>query len=152
MSFLRIVVGIAVLCNSAISFAIDDTPENRAIQAERVIAATPPDEMMADMAENVSMNLPPSDRAEFRRLMTEFVDLEILTNVMRESMIRNFTADELAALSELYESPIGKSAIGKMGLYMADIMPTVEAEIMRAIGELQKAKAAENRQRPDPVE
>jgi len=152
MDFARLLIALAALCFAANSYAIDDTPQNRAAQAERAIAATPPEEMMQEMAASISMNLPPSDRPEFRRMMTEIVDLEVITNAMRESMIRHFSADELAAIADLYESPVGKSAMTKMGPYMADVMPTIEAEILRAFGELQKIKAEENRQLPDAEE
>jgi hypothetical protein len=35
-------------------------------------------------------------------------------------------------LADFYGSPVGKSAMQKFGTYMADIMPTMEAEIMKA--------------------
>ena len=128
---------------------MEDTPENRASQAERLLASNPPTEMMSDMADNVAMNLPPEDRQEFRRLMTEFVDVEVLAAAMRQSMIRTYSADELAALADFYESQHGKAAIKKMGIYMAEVLPVVEAEVLRAIGELERVKAEENRAKPD---
>lgn len=129
--------------------ALEDTQENRAKETDRYLAATPASEMMEDMTEAMSMNLPPSERDEFRRLLTEYVDLDRVTEAMRSSMIRNFTADELAAMADLFESPEGKSAMKKMGSYMAEVMPVIEAEVMRAIGQLQRDKAEENRQLPD---
>ena len=95
------------------------------------------------------MNSPPEDRAELREFMLEIVDIDVITDAMVASMVKHFTAEETAAIADLYESPAGQSAMKKMGVYMAEVMPVIEAEIMRAVGELQKRKAEENRQMPD---
>ena len=47
-----------------------------------------------------------------------------------------FTTDELKALADFYGSPVGKSAMKKFGAYMADIMPVVQAEIMKAAAKM----------------
>jgi len=43
------------------------------------------------------------------------------------------------ALADFYGSPVGKSAMQKFGAYMADIMPTIEAEIMKAQAKLNQS-------------
>jgi hypothetical protein len=45
----------------------------------------------------------------------------------------------LKALADFYGSPVGKSAMQKFGAYMADIMPTMEAEIMKAQAKLNQS-------------
>ena len=47
-------------------------------------------------------------------------------------MVKHFTTEELKALADFYGSPVGKSAMQKFGAYMADIMPVMQAEIMKA--------------------
>jgi hypothetical protein len=42
-------------------------------------------------------------------------------------------------LADFYGSPVGKSAMQKFGAYMADIMPTMEAEIMKAQAKLNQS-------------
>jgi len=59
---------------------------------------------------------------------------------MKESMVKNFTADELKALADFYGSPVGKSAMKKFGAYMADVMPSIQAEV-------EKAQAKANREK-----
>jgi len=152
MRAIRILSAIAAVLISASSFAIDDTPENRLAQIERYLAAVPPDELFHDMTTNVSMNFPPEDRAAIREFMTEYVDIDVLTEAMVASMLNHFTADELKALADFYGSELGKSAMEKFGPYMAEVMPVIESEVLRALGEFQKAKAADNRQLPDPEE
>jgi len=38
-------------------------------------------------------------------------------------------------MADLYESPHGQSAMKKMGLYMADLMPVIQSEVSRAVHE-----------------
>jgi hypothetical protein len=148
----RIFATVALLGAASTSVAIDDTPENRAAQIARYLNAIPPAEIMRDMADALSANLPPTERAGFREVMTQHIDVELLTATMTTAMAKHFTADELAALADFYGSPTGKSAVKKMGAYTAEIMPVVQAEVMRAFGEAQAARAAANRQLPDDAE
>jgi hypothetical protein len=64
--------------------------------------------------------------------MTSQLDIAALTKAMIDSMVKHFSTEELKALADFYGSPVGKSAMEKFGAYMADIMPTIEAEIMKA--------------------
>ena len=74
--------------------------------------------------------------------------MDVITEAMVASMLKHFTADELAAIADLYESPVGQSAMSKMAVYMADVMPVIEAEVMRAVDEFQKKKSERKRQLP----
>jgi hypothetical protein len=80
----------------------------------------------------MAANLPPDQREQFKKLMTSQLDIAALTKAMIDSMVKHFTTDELKALADFYGSPVGKSAMQKFGAYMADIMPTIETEIMKA--------------------
>ena len=65
--------------------------------------------------------------------MTKELDVTKLSNAMRNSMVARFTVGEIDALADFYGSPEGKSVMKKLGLYMADVMPVIEAETMRAV-------------------
>ena len=133
---------VAVLALSCSAWALDDTPENRLAQADRYIRATPPKEMFQDATEQMSKNLPPVDRQKFKDLMARHLDISALTTAMRDGMVKHFTADELKALADFYGSPVGKSAMKKFGVYMAEVMPSIQAE-------LAKAQAKANRETSD---
>ena len=94
---------------------------------------------MRDTAEKVSENLPEPARATFIRAMTQDLDLEQLSTAMKDSMVKRFTVNEIDALARFYGSPEGKSVMKKFGLFMADVMPAIQAETMKAI-----AKAKES--------
>lgn len=119
-----------------------DTPETRRKEAERYLQAIPPKEMFADMAEKMAANLPPDQRAQFKAMMTSDLDIPALTKAMSDSMVKHFTTEELKALADFYGSPVGKSAMKKFGDYMADIMPAVQAEMMKAQAKANRAMPA----------
>jgi uncharacterized protein DUF2059 len=124
-------------CGFALS--APDTPETRRKEAERYLQATPPKGLFEDMADKMSANLPPDQRDQFKKLMTSQLDIAALTKAMLDAMVKEFTTEELKALADFYGSPVGKSAMQKFGVYMADIMPTVEAEIMKAQAKLNQS-------------
>jgi hypothetical protein len=131
------------ICLQATSLiAATDTPETRRREAERYLQATPPKAMFEDMADKMAVNLPPEQRTQFKQAMTSQLDIPALTKAMTDAMVKHFTTEELKALADFYGSPVGKSAMQKFGAYMADLMPTIQAEMM-------KAQAQANRALPD---
>ena len=126
-------------------FAADagDTPAARRAEAERYLKTTPPKEMFANLAEKTAMNMPPADREKFKQTMTSALDIDALTKAMLDAMVKHFTVQELKALADFYGSPVGKSAMSKFGDYMADVMPTIQAEMI-------KAQAKANQTAPNP--
>jgi hypothetical protein len=109
-----------------------DTPETRRREAERYLQASPPKAMFDDIADKMTANLPPAQRDQFKRMLTADLDTAALTKAMTDSMVKHFTTEELKALADFYGSPVGKSAMQKFGAYMADVMPTLQAEMMKA--------------------
>jgi hypothetical protein len=131
---------LSVLAFSTLSPVLGvDTPETRRHEAERYLQASPPKALFEDMADKMAANLPPDQRAQFKRMMTSDLDIAALTKAMTDAMVKNFTTEELKALADFYGSPVGKSAMQKFGAYMADIMPVMQAEIMKASAKLNQS-------------
>jgi hypothetical protein len=124
---------------TSIANAEPDTPETRRREAERYLQATPPKVMFEDLADKMAANLPPDQRAQFKAMLTSNLDIPAVTKAMIDSMVKRFTTEELKALADFYGSPIGKSAMKKFGDYMADVMPTMQAEIMKAQAKTNKS-------------
>ncbi len=78
------------------------------------------------------MNLPVEQRQEFKDLLTKNVDIAALEKETKEAMVKHFTADELKALADFYGSLVGKSVMKKFGMYMAEVMPAIQAEMIKA--------------------
>ena len=127
------VLAVLTLCTSS-TFVLGaaDNPETRRREAERYLQATPPKALFEDMANNMAANLPPAEREKFKQSLTSQLDVAALTKAMTDAMVKHFTTEELKALADFYGSPVGKSAMQKFGAYMADLMPTMESEIMKA--------------------
>ena len=123
---------IAVTSTRAFAQSIADTPDNRRQQAQRYLQATPPKALFEDMGKKMAMNLPPAERDKFIQLFTSQLDIDALTKAMTDAIVKHFTAEEIKALADFYGSPVGKSAMSKFGDYMADLMPVMQAEIMKA--------------------
>jgi hypothetical protein len=130
---------LTLFISSSLAFSAPDTPESRRHEAERYLQATPPKALFEDMADKMAANLPPDQREQFKKLMTSQLDIAALTKAMIDSMVKHFTTEELKALADFYGSPVGKSAMQKFGAYMADIMPAMEAEIMKAQAKLNQS-------------
>jgi hypothetical protein len=134
-----ILVAVTLFASSAFVFSASDTPETRRREAERYLQVSPPKALFEDMADKMGANLPPDQREQFKRVMTTQLDIAALTKAMIDSMVKNFTTDELKALADFYGSPVGKSAMQKFGAYMADIMPVMQAEIIKASAKLNQS-------------
>ncbi|HAA75554.1 TPA: hypothetical protein DCE37_10565 [Candidatus Latescibacteria bacterium] len=128
----------ALMCSTTV-WSLENTEANRLAQANRYLEATTPAEMVADMAQNMSKNLPENRRQEFIDIMTKNLDLVSLRKTMVDAMVKHFTAEDLKALADFYGSPIGKSAMKKYGGYMADVMPKLQQDVMRAFSEFMQS-------------
>lgn len=117
---------------------IADTPENRSTEADRYLAASPPRDMLVDLVEKMSAQFPPEKQRAFHDLMIKNMDIDKFTLIIRDSMVKHFTAEELAALADFYSSSVGKSAMAKFGNYMADAMPQVQGLMIEAAQKTQK--------------
>jgi hypothetical protein len=129
---------------AASAWALEDTKATREKEADRYLAVMTVKEMFADMAEQVSKNMPADKRQEFKDLFTKHIDVPAMEKAMKTALTKHFTADELKALADFYGSPVGKSAMKKMPKYMADLMPAITSEVMKA-----QAKASSEAQGKD---
>ena len=118
---------------------VADTPENRRHAAEEYLRVVPPADLMKDTAAKVGETMPESVRQSFVRAMTEELDLEQVKDAMVASMVKHFTVGEINALTAFYGSAEGQSVMKKFGLYMADVMPVVQAETNKAMAKAKQA-------------
>lgn len=110
----------------------NDTAEARAKAAERYLKSVPMKGMMKNMIEGMSRSVPTDKRKEFISKMNKMINITELEKIARSAMIKTFTADELNALADFYGSKLGKSATSKLGNYMAEVMPAIQQQMMKA--------------------
>jgi hypothetical protein len=130
---------LSLIISCSFTLAATDTPETRRREADRYLQVNPPKALFDDMAEKMAANLPPDQRQLFKQMMTTDLDVAALSKAMTDAMVKHFTTDELKALADFYGSPIGKSAMQKFGAYMADLMPIMQAEIIKASAKMNQS-------------
>jgi len=137
----RLVILGLFLVLPASAFAIDDTPQNRELEANRYLEAVPPESVISDISKRMAESLPQQQRGVFISGMSKNVDISRITAAMREGLVKTFTADQLKALADFYSSPVGKAAMEKMGTYTEIVMPTVMKEVEAAVAKTQQEVA-----------
>lgn len=112
---------------------IPDTYENRREAALRHLVAVPTENMINDAAQEMAKNMPENNRSFFLAMMTEVIRIDVLEKATIEAMTKHFSVQEIDAMTEFYTSTHGSSVMKKFGLYTAEIIPTVQQEVIRAV-------------------
>lgn len=121
-----------------------DNHDSRVQAATRYLEVVSMRDLMADMVREGAKNVPPESRQAYIDFMTNTIRVEVLEKAALESMVRHFTAGELNALADFYGSKEGRSAMKKFGVYMADVMPVIQREMIRAIQQAEEPVAQGN--------
>jgi len=135
-----IIAAVSLFTSCVFVYCATDTPETRRHEADRYLQAIPPKALFEDMADKMATNLPADQRQQFKQMMTKDLDIAALSKAMTDAMVKHFTTEELKALADFYGSPVGKSAMQKFGAYMADLMPIIQAEMMKAQAKLNQSQ------------
>ncbi len=115
-------------------FAADvpDTLENRLVAARRYSDVAPMKGMAQDAISEMAKSLPADRQQLFIQLMTESFRVDVLERAVISSMVQHFTVKELEALASFYGSPEGRSVVKKYGIFVADVVPVIQQEALRA--------------------
>lgn len=115
------------------SFAVaGDNLEERTKAAERYLRVMPMKKFIDDSTIEMAKQLPEGKREKFITLMDQSINVPELEKITKRAMIKIFTADELNALADFYGSDVGQSAMKKFGIYMAEVMPSIQKELIQA--------------------
>jgi hypothetical protein len=117
-----------------------DSEEERVAAAKRYLEVAQMSKMVDDTVTELAKGFPAEQRERFLAFMHDAVRPEVLERAAMASMVRVFTAQEINALADFFGSPVGKSAMSKFGLYMADVMPVIQQEMFRAMQSLPAEK------------
>lgn len=135
---------ILTLAHLNIAIAQNDTLEARTKVANEYFKIISMKKMMADMAKEISKQLPAEQRASFEDLLINRVRIQYLEDEAKKSLTKHLTLKELELFVEFISRPEGKSAMDKMKYYMADLMPVIQNEMRRAIQEMQPGNQQKN--------
>jgi hypothetical protein len=120
-----------------------DTEENRIAAARHYVRVAPMKTIIDNSVGEMAKNLPEDERAQFVQLMTKAIRIEVLQDAAVMSLVKHYTASEINALAEFYGSRVGQSILKKLGKYMADVMPVIQREIIRAANAIQEKERRE---------
>lgn len=123
-----------MLCASpfASAQAADDLVARQAA-AKHYTEVMPMAQMMLEMSEEMTKQMPPEKRDDIVHMMTKELNFDTIQSAAEASLAKNFTVKELQAMTAFAESPEGRSSMKKMKLYMADVMPVIGSEIKRVM-------------------
>ncbi len=117
---------------------LPDTAANRSRETARYLQIIPASEIIGDVTQNIAQSLPQTQRNDFIVRMRDEVSLNAIHRDISAAMVKHMTATEIRALANFYSTPVGKSAMKKMGLCMSEVTPLVQKEIQSAMQRLQK--------------
>ena len=127
-----------------------DNEENRLAAAKEYLKIAPAQDMLKDMTASFAGKLPDQVQKKFNEVMAS-KDLQDSTyQITLKALVKQFTVNELKAMSAFYSSPEGKSIRQKMGPYMSEVMPQVYQEVAKAMKEAEPKAAPESKATPAP--
>jgi hypothetical protein len=117
-----------------------DSEEERIAAARRYLGVAQTSKITDDTVTELARTVPAEQREKFLEFMHNAIRPEVLERAAMMSMVKVFTAEELNALADFFGSPVGRSAMSKFGLYLADVMPVIQQEMFRALQQLPAEK------------
>ena len=116
--------------------SVADTPANRLAAAKRYLKAVPPMQMVQASVDQLAARLPEDRREEFRKALAQVLQSGRIEKITLDAMTKHFTVREIDALEAFYGSPEGRSINKKFSTYMADVMPSIQQELSKVLGEI----------------
>lgn len=123
---------LSIFALTTFAFALEDNVVNRQTQANRYLEANPPKAMAQALADQTATILPEAERKPYLEMLTKYLDISVINQAMHSALVKHFTADELEVLANFYSNPEAKTALVKMDVYMAEVLPALQAEMLKA--------------------
>jgi hypothetical protein len=117
--------------------------------AKKMSVIQPASQQVEQAAEQLSLSLPPPDRAAFKARITGAIDDKKLEQTSIDAMARTFTVAELQRMVDYFSTPEARSIAQKMPIYQQLVQPEIvrmmdAAQMQSATGAAGEASPAEN--------
>lgn len=116
----------------------EPTPEQLQL-AKAYLDAAPIEDEIRNAIENVAAGIQPDQRVLFKTMGEKHIDFARLRAAAEKAAAQTFTADELRALSNFFNSPEGKSSRLKMDQYQKLVQPVITEVLQQFIMRIQDA-------------
>ena len=123
---------VLITVTASIAVAETDTPEARARLVDEYFTYLPMSKMLDEIVQEVSKQVPEAKRQEFVDTLTKNMRLDVIETAARQSIAKHLTVSELEVFVAFIKKPEARSAMDKMKYYMADLLPVIQQEIVRA--------------------
>ncbi|MEM6811358.1 MAG: DUF2059 domain-containing protein [Pseudomonadota bacterium] len=133
---------VAALLISPNAFA-QDSKEDRMAAAVAYEKIMPVEGLMGEMLAEFKKSPQLKLSHEDIQAIAKTYDIDELRQKMLESMVNNFTTNEINALTVFYSSPEGKAIMKKMPKYMSELMPYIQQRMVAGLTEYMQTKAAQ---------
>jgi hypothetical protein len=110
-----------------------DASEAKARLIDEYFSYIPMKRIVDETTLEIAKQVPAEKRQLFIDAMTQRVRVEVLEQAARQSLAKHLSVSELRMFVEFIKRPEARSAMEKMKYYMADLMPVVQQEMVRAI-------------------
>jgi hypothetical protein len=130
----------AAIFLASLSALAQDTPESRSAAAQRYLSVVPTAKIMDDTINEMAKMASYDKQPHVIEWMKKVYRADFVEKASLEAMVKIFTTDELNAMADYYGSKDGASAMLKFGAYMAQVLPTIQGEVRRAIDEFKKSE------------
>lgn len=147
----KLVIIIGMLLLSAPVYALEDTPENRAKEADRYLAASSVKETLQEVPAQLAEDQPPEKQELLKKLISKYFVVETLMKRQKEALVKLFTADELRYLADTASSEFAKNISRKMATFMSEMSPEIQTEALNAyasaVGDVETVEEKERSKR-----
>jgi len=110
-----------------------DTAATKAQLIDEYFSYIPMRRIVEEMAQELSKQVPAEKRQLFVDTITRRMRVEVLEQAARASLAKHLSVSELRLFVEFIKRPEARSAMDKMKYYMADLMPVMQQEMIRAM-------------------
>jgi hypothetical protein len=122
-----------LLVSSGFAATEQDAGEAKARLIDEYFSYIPMQRIVEETTLEIAKQVPAEKRQLFIDAMTKRVRVDVLEQAARQSLAKHLSVSELRMFVEFIKRPEARSAMEKMKYYMADLMPVVQQEMMRAI-------------------
>lgn len=129
---MKLLFFLSIFTATTLAFALEDNIDNRQYQADRYLEANPPKAIAQALADQTVAMLPEAERKPYLDMLTKHLDVTVINQAMHNALVKYFTANELEVLANFYSNPEAKTALVKMDGYMTDVLPVLQAEMLKA--------------------
>ncbi len=110
-----------------------DTRKNRLEAANYYLSVAPSRDMLTETLREMSKQMTKEEREAFVKIIEENIRLNIFDETIILALDKHFTADEIYAWADFYNTEKGHAIMKKIPAYSSEILPPIQDEMKRVL-------------------